>query len=698
MKKSILILLLFLRVMVLHAQWRQLPVGSPLAGLSAVAVADSNVFVGSSGGLYGIYLSTNNGATWTSTDFGILYKTLCFTVKGSEFFAGTTNKGVIVSSDSGKTWTQCNPAFSATVNALAIKDSIIFAGGTGMFRSTDDGASWTTIENGLGYGQTTVTGLAVTEGKVLASTYAGVVLSTDNGNDWSGLVSTDSVNGVTNCIAAIDSTVLVGWNGGVIRSTDDGRSWIQGSSWIGTSNTFCFVGDSSRMYAGTTTGVHLSTDKGVTWTPINNGLPGNQVVSIAVEGTTLFAATTNNGVYRSIDSGTSWNWASSGMILTSVTSITGNGPNIYAVMSYNSLYSSTDNGASWIADTSLRSGVIASATVIGQNVYAMGHTGIYVSSDNGKTWGTINGGVMDTTHPSMLVQSGPNLISATQYSGRVFLSSDNGITWKNVGQALPELISLTASGSNVVAGSQSGVYTSTDNGETWTNVNDTLINITALAAAGSDVFAGRYSWPEPVSLPQSPPGGVFRSSDGGLTWSTINSGIPFDLQVYSITVHGEYVFAGAQYSGLYVSTITNDNWFNIGQDLPDSRPLLLFVNDSSVFGGTEESGIWCAPLSVVTGVKPPAASTLPRSFQLEQNFPNPFNPSTVISYQLRTNTLVTLKVYDDLGRLVKILVDARQTVGNHSVTLNASNLSSGVYFYRLTAGSFVETKKLMLLK
>jgi len=86
------------------------------------------------------------------------------------------------------------------------------------------------------------------------------------------------------------------------------------------------------------------------------------------------------------------------------------------------------------------------------------------------------------------------------------------------------------------------------------------------------------------------------------------------------------------------------------------------------------------------------------SFELAQNFPNPFNPTTVINYQLLANTLVTLKIYDVLGRLVKTLVEERQTAGPHSVTFNASTLSSGVYLYRLTAGSFVNTKKLILIK
>jgi len=107
--------------------------------------------------------------------------------------------------------------------------------------------------------------------------------------------------------------------------------------------------------------------------------------------------------------------------------------------------------------------------------------------------------------------------------------------------------------------------------------------------------------------------------------------------------------------------------------------------------------------STSTIVNGPTAVTLreskpPAAFLLNQNYPNPFNPSTVISYQLPTNTLVKLKVYDELGRLVRTLVNENQHAGEHSFTFNASNISSGIYFYRLSAGSFVQTKKLILLK
>jgi photosystem II stability/assembly factor-like uncharacterized protein len=678
------------------AQWKQLAVGSPGSGLWAVAVAGSNVFAGTAGG---IFKSTNNGATWTNVSS--IY-TGCFTVKGSEIFAGTEHNGVIVSTDNGETWIQRDPEFKTTVNALTIKDSIIFAGGGGMFRSTDDGASWTTIENGLGYGQTTVSGLTVTDGKILASTFAGVVLSTDDGDDWSTLVGTDEANDVTNCVAAIDSTVLVGWVGGIIRSTDDGTSWIEGSSWINTSTTFCIVGDSSRIYAGTVSGVHLSTDDGVTWRPVNNGLPGDQVLSMAKGVGILFASTFNYGVFRSTDSGATWTSASSGIVLSEVNSIAGEGPDVYAVMNNGSMYSSTDYGITWNADTSLHVGT-TSVSVIGQKVYAATNSGIFVSSDNGTTWDAINGGVMDTTYPTMVVQSGENLIAATQESGGVFFSSDNGLIWKNVGQNLPELASLEVSGSTVVAGTRGGVYVSKDDGETWANVNDTLININALAATDLDVFAGRYLWPVAIGSSQSTaPGGVFRSTDGGLTWSPFSSGLPFDPQtyapaVYSIAVHGGYVFAGLD-PGLYTSTITDNNWVNIGQNLPNGRVLSLFVNDSSVFVGTELSGIWLAPLSEVTGIKSPTTSALPKSFQLEQNYPNPFNPSTTISYQLSKASNATLSVYDILGRHVATLIDAKQNPGNYKVVFNASKISSGVYFYRLETNNYVAVRRMIVIK
>jgi subtilisin family serine protease len=89
---------------------------------------------------------------------------------------------------------------------------------------------------------------------------------------------------------------------------------------------------------------------------------------------------------------------------------------------------------------------------------------------------------------------------------------------------------------------------------------------------------------------------------------------------------------------------------------------------------------------------------IPLKYELYNNYPNPFNPTTVIKYQLSQEGFVTLKIYDVLGREVQTLVNKEQDAGIYQVQLKADNLSSGVYFYRIKAGNFVETKKMILLK
>jgi hypothetical protein len=98
-----------------------------------------------------------------------------------------------------------------------------------------------------------------------------------------------------------------------------------------------------------------------------------------------------------------------------------------------------------------------------------------------------------------------------------------------------------------------------------------------------------------------------------------------------------------------------------------------------------------------TGVESAVGQT-PQSYALHQNYPNPFNPTTVINYELPVAGQINLKVYDVLGREVATLVDGRMEAGEHQVSFDASRLASGIYFYQLQAGSFVASKKLVLLK
>jgi hypothetical protein len=89
---------------------------------------------------------------------------------------------------------------------------------------------------------------------------------------------------------------------------------------------------------------------------------------------------------------------------------------------------------------------------------------------------------------------------------------------------------------------------------------------------------------------------------------------------------------------------------------------------------------------------------IPLAYSLEQNYPNPFNPSTMINYEIKQSGLVTLKVFNVLGQAIATLTDGKQEAGKHSIKFDASRFSSGIYFYQITAGNFVATKKMMLLK
>jgi hypothetical protein len=163
-------------------------------------------------------------------------------------------------------------------------------------------------------------------------------------------------------------------------------------------------------------------------------------------------------------------------------------------------------------------------------------------------------------------------------------------------------------------------------------------------------------------------------------------------------------------SAIYVSQDNGKNWLLL--DTSGIRP--SGVTDLVATNSTLYAGIFTAPYGGFYKRVLSATSIhqidnkIPQLFALEQNYPNPFNPSTMISFQLSANSTVSLKVYDVLGKEVTTLVNNELEAGRYSVNFDASNLSngvssnggyaSGVYFYALKAGSFVQTKKMLLLK
>ena len=171
-----------------------------------------------------------------------------------------------------------------------------------------------------------------------------------------------------------------------------------------------------------------------------------------------------------------------------------------------------------------------------------------------------------------------------------------------------------------------------------------------------------------------------------------------------------YVIGGMDKAfGEILSTVevydpASDSW-ETKPDMPIKRTIfagavvngkIYVIGGISDWAGPEQKEVWEYDPAVYTDVV--GSSELPEHFVLEQNFPNPFNPTTVVRFQLPVASDVRLAVYDVLGREVCVLVNEKRHAGDHEVKYDGSDLASGAYFYRLQAGDFVQTRKLIIVK
>ena len=385
--------------------------------------------------------------------------------------------------------------------------------------------------------------------------------------------------------------------------------------------------------------------------------------------------------------------------------------------------------AQWV-QTSLDSCNVTCLAVSGTNLLAGTNSSLSVSSDNGTNWTEVG---FQPVGAGTLFVSGMYLFAAANSGGGVFLSTNNGLSWTYAGTSNIGPDAFAISDTNLFGGtSGNGVFLSTNNGTSWTAVNTGLTNtiVWSLAVSGTNLFAGTdgggvflsanngTSWKavntgltcayvltlmvSDTNLFAGTPLGVYLSTNNGASWAHISSGMPRNIFVYSLVVSGTNLFAGTNTGGVFLSSDNGTSWTAVDSGLTsfDVRSLIVFGPD--LFAGTlYDGGVWRRPLSeMITSVKQ-HGSDIPREYTLRQNYPNPFNPSSTISYSLPQKTFVTLKLYDLLGREVRTIVNGEQEPGNHSRIVDASaegGLPSGVYFYRLQAGKFTDSKKMVLLK
>ena len=677
-----------------------------------------------------VFRSTNGGTAWSTT---------ALTNAGVETIVNEGNKlvavgsKVFVSQDEGAYWNVKGADVPWTnIQALGAGNSTIFASANNgvvsgpiysLYRSTDDGASWTYASSGLG--NNSVNSFAFNgDAQIYAGTAYGVFVSTNDGGSWNsaGLVN-ESISAITVVPTVTGGTyIFAGTRNGVFRSTNEGASWS--SVGAGLSDTIVTaltiyqkaIG-TPDILAGTQGGrVFTSNDYGDVWTDVSSGLISGpwewgdweaDVSSLTVVESDFFACT-NAGLFVSTDAGGEWQPADNGITnsLTinalAVTS-SGNGTSIFAGSFPSGVFLSTDDGSHWWAvNDGINSIDIDELAISGKDIYAGGPTGVFLSTDNGASWDTV--GLSNTGEVVSLLPAtdlkGDTLILAGTWSG-LFVSTNNGNTWDTTGlkgdvTALAE-DSNGQGGINLFAGTRgSGIFISTDEGATWTSLHNgipEIEDINALAFGGGKLFAAT----DYILYVSTDDGASWRPS--GLNTSKISSNTSIcSLAVDTSGVSGPYMFAGTNDDGVWVSTDGGTTWAAANRGLTDPCVYSLAISGPYLLAGTNVSGVWKRPLSELTAIHELSAGNVPGASHLSQNYPNPFNPPTEIGYRLRVSGFVTLKVYDALGREVATLVNGRESSGEHMVEFSGAGLASGAYFYRLIAGKHVIAKKMLLLK
>ncbi len=453
--------------------------------------------------------------------------------------------------------------------------------GGGIFRSTDNGLTWSQKVNGFPgplFDDGTVAIVVANDGDIFASSFTdGVYRSTNNGESW---INTNFPNAFIVTLVIDQNKRIYAGNpggGGVYVSTNNGMNWVQKNNGLpdpAQISALC-ISLSGELYAGIASGnntaIYRSTNNAENWLPTNltNANPDN-IVSFGIN---VYAAAYTHGIYRSTNSGQNWQLVNSGLTNKKINRLFAGSSGTYAATD-SGVFRSTNNGENWNKiglDFKKVSEVYHTAN--GITIAAVFGEGIYRTSNNGANWVSSSAGFNGSGITSVSV-SGSNLFTGTAYNG-LLRSTDNGNSWLKLSGGFKgsscELI-FTAPGNVLLAQSDSGLFRSTNNGSNWQMLMSGFISFNNIVSNQNGVLFSSGSYPS---------FGVWKSSNSGLNWDITDP--YFSASVYSlcITPNGN-LFAGTAGGGVYRSTNNGVNWI---QSLPYASVVSLTAAPNGyVFG------------------------------------------------------------------------------------------------------------------
>lgn len=392
------------------------------------------------------------------------------------------------------------------------------------------------------------------------------------------------------------------------------------------------------------------------------------------------------------------------------------------VSGHDNLYLSTDGGQTWqLRNADLNSTIWAISAIDSMNCW--------IGTDSGSVYHTSNGGI---SWSLQIADTGSFI------NGIKMFDANNGVFYGDpVDSAQPYQFRYTTDGGTnwnlapnaPIAGNEVGIVNAwdwTDKNHFWIGTHNLIANAqTANIYYTTTGFTGIFDsttvngsgrlnglrWRGIAftdslhGMAGSDFGNAVRTTDGGKTWSATNP--PLKKYFFPETIIGLKdgsnlvrisLLDTLNHCHIFKTTDFGDTWQE--ETIPD-QVTTLGISDMQFLDGNIGFGVGLDGYLYKYTNTTDVANTdniSPVNYSLLQNYPNPFNPTTIISYSIPRSNLVTIKVYDILGREVTTLVNEYKQTGKYEVEFNAADLPSGVYFYRIKAGSFNQVRKMLLLR
>jgi photosystem II stability/assembly factor-like uncharacterized protein len=664
-----------------------------------------------------LYRSTNNGNSWQSIfneDNGI--SIIKSSQPGTVFLGSGDLESIIFrSTDNGQTFTQIVTLERRLTSIDIAPNGSIFASTYYVFsfhgNTVQEGEIHFSVDNGNSWQPSNFPLLAVNDMKVnsngiiaAATVLDGILISNNMGSSWSlSAPDTAAVLGKTS-----NGNFYAGVRSGIKRSVNNGQSWNPVNNGLVNGGQYpnaIIEASPGILYCVIGKKIFRSSNYGDNWNLINSpdSSSPNQYINMMGARTTgeLFTAT-GLGAYRSTNNGSLWTAINQGIEAVAARAVLALEAGRVITSSFTTSFNTTNNGLNW--STFLIDGETASFNRIKKknNVIYLNvpQKGLFISSNNGANWSNITGGI--TFNSEFDAGTNSTIYLCTSDSG-VIRSTNNGANWNHITNGLPaegDALSVMVDNLNnayVVITPFTfpivyEVYRSTNNGNNWSKIQNDLRLTFRGVNSSNNLFAS-------IDDEQNPnTNQLYRSTNSGANWQLLNSLTGF---ITAFTISGNntiYAATSEAFPPIYNLHKSTDNGqtFNIvNTGIGNIKINALSINQDGKLYAATNKGVYAEG---VVSSSPGAQTSNPEKFRLFQNFPNPFNPVTRISFEIPDNSNVSLKVYDISGRQISTLLSGPMNKGLHTVDFDAGNFSSGIYLYVLESGDVYIARKMLLVK